>query len=67
LSSSFLSKNVKFKYRTVILPVVLYGCEAWPFTIREKQRLIVFNTRVLRKLLELRERDKRGVEETTYT
>jgi hypothetical protein len=28
LSSNFLSKNVKFKiYRTIILPVVLYGCE----------------------------------------
>jgi hypothetical protein len=30
LSSSLLSKNVKIKiYRTIILPVVLYGCETW--------------------------------------
>jgi hypothetical protein len=37
---SFLYKNVKIKiYRNVILPVVLYGCEAWSLTIRECQRL----------------------------
>ena len=30
LSSSLLSKNLKIKiYRTIILPVVLYGCETW--------------------------------------
>jgi hypothetical protein len=30
LSSSLLSKNLKMKiYRTIILPVVLYGCETW--------------------------------------
>jgi hypothetical protein len=37
LSSSLLSKNVKIKiYRTIILPVVLYGCETWSFTQREE-------------------------------
>jgi hypothetical protein len=35
-SSSLLSSNLKFKiYRTVILPVVLYGCETWLLTWRE--------------------------------
>ena len=35
LSSSLLSKNVKIKiYRTIILPVVLYGCETWSLTLR---------------------------------
>ena len=35
LSSSFLSKNLKIKiYRTIILPVVLYGCETWSLTLR---------------------------------
>jgi len=30
LSSSLLSKNLKIKmYRTIIVPVVLYGCETW--------------------------------------
>ena len=36
LSSSLLSKNLKIKiYRTIILPVVLYGCETWSLTIEE--------------------------------
>ena len=37
LSSRLLSKNVKIKiYRTIILPVVLYGCETWSLTLKEK-------------------------------
>jgi hypothetical protein len=40
LSSSFLSKNLKIKtYRTIIVPVVLYGCETWSLTLREEGRL----------------------------
>ena len=39
LSSSLLSRNLKIKiYRTIILPVVLYGCETWSLTLREEQR-----------------------------
>jgi hypothetical protein len=46
-----LSKNVKIKvYRTVILPVVLYGCETWSPTLREERRLRVFENRVLRRV-----------------
>ena len=46
-----LSKNLKIKiYRTIILPVVLYGCETWSLTLREKGRLRVFENRVLRKV-----------------
>ena len=42
LSSSLLSKNIKIKiYRTVILPVVLYGCETWLLILREERRLRV--------------------------
>jgi hypothetical protein len=37
-------------YRTVILSVVLYGCETWSFTLREEHRLRVFENRVLRKI-----------------
>jgi hypothetical protein len=49
LSSSFLSKNLKRKiYRTIILPVVLYGCETWSLTLKEEHRLRVFENRVLR-------------------
>jgi hypothetical protein len=51
LSSSLLSKNVKIKnYRTIILPVVLYGCESWSLTLREEHRLRVFENRVLRRI-----------------
>jgi hypothetical protein len=51
LSSTLLSKNLKIKiYRTIILPVVLYGCETWLLTLREECRPRVFENRVLRYL-----------------
>ncbi|KAJ4450732.1 hypothetical protein ANN_02162 [Periplaneta americana] len=51
LSSSLLSKNLKVRiYKTVILPVILYGCETWTLTLREEQRLRVFENKVLRKI-----------------
>jgi hypothetical protein len=51
LSSGLLSKNTKIRvYRTVVLPVVLYGCETWSLTLREEQRLRVFENRVLRRI-----------------
>ena len=51
LSSRLLSKKLKVKaYKTVILPVVLYGCETWSLTLREVHRLRVFENKVLRKI-----------------
>jgi hypothetical protein len=51
LSSSLLSRNVRVKtYKTIILPVVLYGCETWSLTLREEHRLRVFENRVLRRI-----------------
>jgi len=51
LSSSLLSKNIKIKiYRTIILPVALYGCETWSLTLTEERRLRVFENRVLRRV-----------------
>jgi hypothetical protein len=51
LSSTLLSKNTKIKiYRTIILHVVLYGCETWSLTLREEHRLRVFENRVLRRI-----------------
>jgi hypothetical protein len=48
LHVSALSKNLKIKiYRTIILPVVLYGCETWSLTLREERRLRVFENMVL--------------------
>jgi hypothetical protein len=47
LSSCELSKNVRIKiYETLILPVVLYGCEAWFLTLMEEHRLRVFANRM---------------------
>jgi len=37
-------------YRTIILPVVLYGCEIWSLTLREGHRLRVSENRVLRRI-----------------
>jgi hypothetical protein len=51
LSSCLLSRNVKVKiYKTIILPVVLYGCETWFLTLRVEHRLRVFENRVLRRI-----------------
>jgi len=51
LSSRLLSKKLKIKiYRTIILPVVLYGCETWSLTLREERRLRVSENRVLRRV-----------------
>jgi hypothetical protein len=51
LFSSLPSKNIKIKiHRTIILPVVFYGCETWSVTLRVEHRLRVFENRVLRKI-----------------
>jgi hypothetical protein len=62
-----LPKNVKIKiYRTIILPVVLYGSEACSLTLREERRLMVFENRVLRRVFGPKKgRGNRGMEEIT--
>ena len=51
MSSRLLSKNLKIKmYRTIILPVVLYGCETWVLTLSEERKLRVFENMVLRRI-----------------
>jgi hypothetical protein len=51
LTSRLLSRNLKVKiYKTIIIPVVLYGCETWSLTLRKKHRLRVFENRVLRRI-----------------
>jgi hypothetical protein len=56
LSSRLPSKNTKIRiYKTIILPVVLYGCETWSLTLREEHRLRVFEKRVLRRIFGRRE------------
>jgi hypothetical protein len=44
-------KKLKIKiYKTVILLLVLYGCETWSLTLREEHRWRVFENRVLRRI-----------------
>jgi hypothetical protein len=51
-SKSLLYKKIKIKvYRTIILPVILYGCKTWSLTLREEHRLRVFENKVLRRIL----------------
>jgi hypothetical protein len=51
LPSHLLSKNLKIRiYKTIILPVVLYGCETLSLTLREEHKLRVSKDRVLRKI-----------------
>jgi hypothetical protein len=46
-----LSKNVKVRiYKTIILPVVLYGCETWSLRVREEHKLRAFENRVVRRI-----------------
>jgi len=37
-------------HRTIILPVILYGCETWSLILREERRLRVFENRVLKRI-----------------
>jgi len=61
LSSSLLSKNMKIKiYRTVTLPLLLYGCEIWSLTLKEKLRLRVFENRVVRRLFGIKRDETTG-------
>jgi hypothetical protein len=52
ITSKFsIKKNINIKiYRTIILPLVFYGCETWSLTLREEHRLRVFENRVLRRI-----------------
>ena len=62
LSSRLLSRNLKitiYTYRTIILPVVLYGCETWSLPLREERKLRVFQNMVLRRIFGPR-RDETG-------
>jgi hypothetical protein len=47
-------------YRTIILPVVLYGCETWSLTLREERRLRVFENKVLRRVFWSKRDEVRG-------
>jgi hypothetical protein len=48
---SSASKKLKIRiWKTIILPVVLYGCETWSLTLRGENRLKIFENKVLRRI-----------------
>jgi hypothetical protein len=54
-------KNLKIRiYKTIILPVVLYGCETWSLTLREEHRLRVVENRALRRIFGLKRDEVTG-------
>ena len=66
LFSRLLSKNTRIKiYRTIIFPVVWYGCETLSVTLREECRLRLFENRVLRRVSGLKRDEVMGVEKVT--
>ena len=61
LSSRLLSKNLKIQiYRTIIFPVVLYGCETWSLTLLEERKLRMFENMVLRRIFGPRREEVTG-------
>jgi hypothetical protein len=61
LSSQLLSKNLRIIiYKTILLNLVLYGCETWSLTLREVLRLGVFENRVLRRICGLKRDEVTG-------
>jgi hypothetical protein len=60
LSSHLLSKDLIKIYKTIILSLLLYGCEIWPITLREECRLNVFDSRVLKGIFEHKQEEVTG-------
>jgi hypothetical protein len=61
MSSRLISKNLKIRiYKTVILPVVLCGCETWSIASRKEHGLRVFENRMLRKIFGPRREEDRS-------
>jgi hypothetical protein len=61
LSSRLPFKNLKIKiHKTIILPVILYGCETWSLTLREEHRLRVLDNRVLKGILRPKRKEVAG-------
>jgi hypothetical protein len=66
LSSHLLPKNVEIRiYKTIILPVALYGCDTWSLTLTEEHRLRVFENRVLRRIFGPKKDDVTGERKKT--
>jgi hypothetical protein len=57
--------NIKI-YRTLMLPVVLYGCETWTLTLKVERRLSVFENTVLRRIFGSKRDDVTGKYRSLY-
>jgi len=68
LSLNLLSNNNKIKiYRTIIMPLVLYGCETWSIIFKEEQKVRMIKNRVLRRIFGQKgQAMTEGVERNTY-
>lgn len=52
LVSKLLSRSTKIRiYKTVIRPILMYGCETWTLTLKEENKLLVAERKILRKIL----------------
>jgi hypothetical protein len=61
LSDCLLLKTLKIRtYKTITLPVIMYGCEHWSLTLREEHRLRVFENRALRRIFSARRNEVTG-------
>jgi hypothetical protein len=61
LSSRLVSKNTKIRiHKSLILSVVLYGCENWSLTLKEENRLKAFENRMLRRIFGLKRDEVTG-------
>jgi hypothetical protein len=51
MNSRALNSSSKLKiYKSLIRPVVTYGCEAWTLTTQDEQYLRIFECRILREI-----------------
>jgi hypothetical protein len=67
LSSRLLPKKVKIRIcKSIILPVILYGCETWCLTSKEEHRLREFGKSVLRRILGRKRNEMLGVWRKLY-
>jgi hypothetical protein len=58
LSSDLLSKNIRIRiYKTIILPVVSYGCETWSLILKEEHNLRVFESKVLGRIFRVKKNE----------
>ena len=64
LSNTLISYRI-LKIKIIILPVVLYGCEAWSLILREECRLRVFENTILRRIFGSKRDRKRSREVST--